>query len=598
MDAPLTTERLVFGIERSVLGKRWIDGAGDVRLGMALAQQHGLPEIVGRLLAGRGVSADAVAGYLDPRLAALLPDPSHLLDMDKAVARLVGAIEAREKIAVFGDYDVDGATSSALLARFFAAIGIPLRIYIPDRMREGYGPNAPALIKLKSEGIEVVITVDCGITAYEPLKAAKAGGLDVIVVDHHVAEAGLPEACAVVNPNRIDESSPHRQLAAVGVTFLLIVALNRALRVKGWYGRVGVAEPNLLAWLDIVALGTVADVVPLTGLNRALVTQGLKVLAKRDNVGLRALADVARLDEMPGAYHLGFVLGPRVNAGGRVGESELGARLLACDDETEARTIAAKLDAYNKERQKIEEGILNDAMARAEKADGGAVAFVSGEGWHAGVIGIVASRLKDRFNRIALVAAIKDGVATGSGRSVPGFDLGAAVIAARQSGLLKHGGGHAMAAGFTCEVDKLPAFRAFIEERVSRQIAVSGGLVPVLTIDGTLDCGGATLELIRDIAKLGPFGSGNAEPRFAFQGVRVQRADPMGTAHVRCTLAGAVGGRLSAVAFRCQDGPLGQALLGRASPALHIVGRLNENNWQGRTSVQLLIDDAAPATLG
>ena len=591
-------ERLVLGVERSLSGRRWIDGAGDARLGLAVAQAHGLPEIVGRLLSARGVGLDEVDGYLDPRLSALLPDPSHLLDMDRAVERIVTAIDKKQRIAVFGDYDVDGATSSALLSRFFGALGLPIRVYIPDRMKEGYGPNSAAFAKLKDEGCAVVITVDCGITAYEPLKFAKANGLDVIVVDHHVAEAGLPEAVAVVNPNRIDETSPHRQLAAVGVSFLLIVALNRALRAAGYYKRTGIAEPNLLGWLDIVALGTVADVVPLTGLNRALVAQGIKVLAKRENAGLRALADVARINEAPEAYHLGFVLGPRVNAGGRVGECELGSRLLATDDDAEARAIAQKLDGYNRDRQTIEEGILNDAMARAEAeamAGGGSLAFVAGEGWHPGVIGIVASRLKDRFNRVACVAAVNNGIATGSGRSMPGFDLGAAVIAARHSGLLLTGGGHAMAAGFSCASDKLAGFRAFLDERVARHVAASGGLRPTLAIDGMLELGGATLDLVEAISRLGPFGSGNSEPRFVLSNVRVAKADPVGANHVRCILTTAAGGRLNGIAFRCVDTALGHALMDRSGAALHIAGRLNDNTWQGRTTVQFMIDDAAPA---
>lgn len=592
-----SAERIVLGVERSLSGRRWIDGAGDARSGLAMAQAHGLPEIVGRLLAARGLGLDDVDLYLEPRLAALLPDPSHLLDMDRAVAAILAAVDAKQKIAVFGDYDVDGATSSALLSRFFNSIGVPLRIYIPDRMKEGYGPNAAAFAKLKDEGCGTIITVDCGITAYEPLKFAKQAGLDIIVIDHHVAEAGLPEAVAIVNPNRIDETSPHRQLAAVGVAFLLVVALNRALRASGYYKRMNIAEPNLLGWLDIVALGTVADVVPLTGLNRALVAQGLKVLAKRANAGMRALADVARIDEAPEAYHLGFIMGPRVNAGGRVGECELGARLLATDDDAEAREIAQKLDAYNKDRQTIEEGILNDAMARAEAeamAGGGSLAFVAGAGWHPGVIGIVASRLKDRFNRVACVAAVNNGVATGSGRSMPGFDLGAAVIAARHSGLLITGGGHAMAAGFSCKEDKLVEFRAFLDERVARHVAQSGDLRPSLHIDGTLELGGCTLDLVQQLGRLGPFGSGNSEPRFVLSNVRVAKADPVGANHVRAILTSAAGGRLSTIAFRCLDTPLGHALMDRSGAPLHIAGRLNENNWQGRSSVQLMIDDAAP----
>ena len=586
-------EDFVFGVARSFSGKEWRLRAADDRLGLALSQQLGLAEIVGRLLAQRGVDAGAAESYLDPKLSGLLPDPSHLKDMDVAAARLADAVEAGEGIAVFGDYDVDGATSSALLERYFRAIGVAIQVYIPDRMAEGYGPNIAALEKLKAGGAKVVITVDCGTTAYEPLAKARAIGLDVIVADHHVAEAGLPEAAAVVNPNRLDDDSPHGQLAAVGVTFLLAIALNRQLRERGFFGGAELAEPDLLGLLDLVALGTVADVVPLTGVNRALVVQGLKILAKRRNPGLVALADGAGIDETPSAYHLGFVLGPRVNAGGRVGEARLGSRLLATEDAGEAREIAARLEVCNAERRVIEDGILGEAIASCEQDESaGAVAFAAGAGWHAGVIGIIASRLKDRYNRPACVVSIGDEACVGSARSIPGFDLGAAVIAARQSGLLINGGGHAMAAGITCAPDKLAEFRAFLEERVARHIAASG-FVPSLSVDGVLNAGGATLELIADVQKLGPFGSGNAEPRFAFAGLRVAKSDVVGKDHVRCYLNDAGGARLTAIAFRAADSDMGKALLDRSGVPLNLVGRLRENIWQGRSSVQLLIDDAA-----
>ncbi|MBT4117186.1 MAG: single-stranded-DNA-specific exonuclease RecJ [Rhodospirillaceae bacterium] len=586
-------QEFVFGVARSFSGKEWRLRDGDDRLGLALSQQLGLAEIVGRLLSQRGVDAGGATSYLDPKLSGLLPDPSHLKDMDVAAHRLADAVVAGEGIAVFGDYDVDGATSSALLERYFRAIGVAIQVYIPDRMREGYGPNIAALEKLKAGGAKVVITVDCGTTAYDPLAEAGAIGLDVIVADHHVAEAGLPEAKAGVNPNRLDDDSPHGQLAAVGVTFLLAIALNRQLRERGFFEAGGRTEPDLLGFLDLVALGTVADVVPLTGVNRALVVQGLKILAKRRNPGLVALADGAGIDETPSAYHLGFVLGPRVNAGGRVGEAGLGARLLATEDAGEAREIAARLETCNAERRTIEDGILAAAIASCEEDEGsGAVAFAAGEGWHAGVIGIIASRLKDRYNRPACVVSIGDETCVGSARSIPGFDLGAAVIAARQSGLLINGGGHAMAAGITCAPDKLAEFRAFLEERVARHIA-STGFVPSLTVDGVLNAGGATLELIADVQKLGPFGSGNAEPRFAFSGLRVAKSDVVGKDHVRCYLNDAGGARLTAIAFRAADSEMGKALLDRSGVPLNLVGRLRENIWQGRSSVQLLIDDAA-----
>jgi single-stranded-DNA-specific exonuclease len=586
----------VLGVERSVCGRLWRERLEDWSLAAALAQNHGLPEIVARVLAARGVTAELVQTFLKPTLRALLPDPSQLKDMVLAAARLARAIEAGESVAVFGDYDVDGATSAALLHRFFKAAGRPLRLYIPDRMKEGYGPNAPALRRLKSEGVLLVVTVDCGITAYAPLADAAEIGLEVIVVDHHVAEPELPRAVAVVNPNRLDESGALRQLAAVGVTFLLLVAVNRALRRAGWWGA-SRPEPELLDYLDLVALGTVCDVVPLTGLNRALVTQGLKVLSKRGSVGLAALADAARLKERPGAYHCGFLLGPRVNAGGRVGDADLGVRLLTAEDPVEAAGLAQRLDRLNEERRAIEAAMLEQAIAivEAEAEPDAKLAFVAREGWHAGVIGIVASRLKERYNRPALVAAIgEDGLAKGSGRSVPGVDLGSAILAARQSGLLVNGGGHVMAAGFTARAEDLAKLKSFLSERMARQTA-EGGLVPTLGIDGVLQPGGAPVELTQLLEQVGPFGSGNAEPRFVLPAVRVAKADPVGENHVRCILMGSDGARLKGIAFRSAGTPLGQALIQARGAAIHLAGHLRADSWQGREETQLLIEDAAPA---
>jgi len=588
------TDNLFFDVERSCTGKRWLERPGDSRQALAISQQFQLPEIIGRFLDARGIAADEVDTFLDPKLASSLPDPAHLLDMDAGVQRLIQAIQGQEKIAVFGDYDVDGATSSALLARYFKAVGAEHQIYIPDRISEGYGPNIPALDKLQNDGVKVVITVDCGTTAYEPLAFAKEKALDVIVVDHHVAEASLPEAVAVINPNRLDETSEHGQLAAVGVAFLLAVALNRGLREADYFK--DTKEPDLMQWLDIVALGTVADMVALTGVNRALVVQGLKVMIRRKNAGLSALADVARMDEAPSTYHLGFLMGPRVNAGGRVGESYLGAQLLSTDSAKEAFNIAQKLDAYNTERREIEDQVLQEALEMTEQQKAGSVVFIAGQGWHPGVIGIVASRLKERYGLPACVLTIEDGKATGSGRSITGVDLGACVIAARQAGILSNAGGHKMAAGFSLDEDRLGDFNAFLSERIGKQIEEEG-IVPTINIDGAISVEGATMELVEVLQKLAPFGTGNAEPRFAFSNVRIAKSDVVGVNHVRCFLSGLDSKKqLAAIAFRCVDTDLGKALLRHKGLPLHIVGRLRENVWQGRSSVQLLIDDVAPAS--
>jgi single-stranded-DNA-specific exonuclease len=588
------------GIEHSLTGRRWAERLGDERIALAMAQRHGLPDAICRLLAARDVGLDDVPDFLEPTLRRFLPDPLHLKDMDVAVARLVRAVQHGERIVVFGDYDVDGATSSALLLRFFRTVGGNIGVYIPDRRKEGYGPNAPALLKLREEGASVVVTVDCGVTAYEPLAAAKAAGLDLIVVDHHQAELALPDAVAVVDPNRLDDASPHKQLAAVGVAFLLAVGVNRALREAGWYGDAR-PEPDLRQWLDLVALGTVADVVPLTGVNRVLVRQGLAVMQKRGNAGLAALADVARLREPPGAYHLGFLLGPRVNAGGRVGQADLGARLLSSDDTHEVGALAVRLDEFNAERRAIEREVLDQAIARIEGLYGPdrkglpAALIVESEGWHVGVIGIVASRLVERYGRPAFVIGMDAGIGKGSGRSVRGIDLGAAVLAARQSGLLVNGGGHAMAAGLTVAREQLPHLTKFLDDRLAPQLG-DAPAVRELGIDAALAPAAATQELVTMIERAGPFGAGNALPRFALTGVRVDYAQPVGEGHVRCTLVGQQRGRVEAIAFRAGQSELGPALLDPARPVLHVAGALGIDRYGGRQSVRLQIDDAARAT--
>ena len=584
----------VLGVERSLTGRRWRDRNVDDRLAQALSQRHNLPEVVGRVLAGRGVGLDDAERFLKPTLRDWLPDPSIFRDMDVAAERLARAIRNNERVAVFGDYDVDGATSSALLRRFFRAVGRDLVVYIPDRQREGYGPNAPALRKLAADGIAVVITVDCGTLAHEPLAAARDAGLEVIVVDHHLAEPALPAAFAIINPNRLDEAPGHGQLAAVGVAFLLVVALNRILRQSGWYETR--PEPDLRDWLDIVAIGTVADVVPLTGVNRALVTQGLKVLARRGNVGLAALADVAGLDQPPGAYHAGFIFGPRINAGGRVGQSDLGTRLLNTDDPAEAQRLARELNQLNRERQEIEKAVLEEAMGQlgAYPADV-PVVVLAAEGWHPGVIGIVAARVREAANRPTLIIAVDDtGIGKGSGRSVPGVDLGGAVVAARQSGLLINGGGHVMAAGVTVARDTIPALRDFLAHRLGPAMAAATDLSS-LGVDGALGVTGATPQLMDLLEQAGPYGAGNAEPRFAMPSCRVVNASVVGERHVRCVITNGAGqGRLKAIAFRSLETPLGPALL-NSGGSLHLAGHLRTEWFRGERRVQLIVEDAAPA---
>ena len=576
----------------SVTGRRWLAQPCDERMALAVAQSHQLPEVAARILVGRGIGLETVEAHMAPTLRGFLPDPSTLLDMGRAADRIAQAVMAGERIALFADYDVDGATSSALLLRFLRAIGSGALLYVPDRILEGYGPNAAAFGILAGQGAKLVITLDCGITAHEPLLAARDAGLEVIVIDHHTADMQLPEAFAVINPNRLDESRTLGHLAAVGVTFLSLVAINRALRTAGWYNATRM-EPDLRQWLDLVALGTVADVVPLVGLNRAFVTQGIKVMAQRRNIGLAALADVAKISESPSSYHLGFVFGPRVNAGGRVGKADCGARLLSTEDHAEAVQLAALLDGHNAERKAIEAATLEAALAQVEtsgQVESARVIVVAGEGWHPGVIGIVASRLMERYHKPACVIGLNEGVGKGSGRSIPGIDLGSAVIAAKTAGLLSAGGGHPMAAGFTIAESRVKIFAAFLEARIADGSARAD---PILAIDGGLSCGGATVALAETIERLGPFGAGNPEPRFALNGVRIVKADLVGTSHVRCILTDSSGARLKAIAFRAADSPLGLALLQAGGRPVSLAGKVKLDRWNGEVRVQFQIVDAA-----
>jgi single-stranded-DNA-specific exonuclease len=592
-------------VAQSAAGKRWELRAVNDRHVAMLAQGYGLPEVAARALSARGVTPDEVEVFLDPKLRALLPDPSRFKDMDKAARRIARAIRDGENVAVFGDYDVDGAASAAVLIRFFRMLGRPLRLYVPDRLKEGYGPNPAAMRLLAEEGVRLAVTVDCGITSFVALAAAAEAGMETIIIDHHAAEPQLPAAVAVVNPNRLDEDRAYGHICAAAVAYLTVIAVNRVLRDSGYYQNR--PQPDLMGLLDIVGLATVCDVMPLTGLNRALVAQGLKVMAKRGNAGLAALADVAGVKETPDAYHFGYILGPRVNAGGRVGASDLGARLLSCDDGLEALELARRLNDHNGERQEIEHTVLEEALAQLTAAGGdpadNAALVTASEGWHPGVVGIVAGRMKERFNRPACAIAIErtgEGalIGKGSGRSVKGFDLGGAVIAARQEGLLLGGGGHPMAAGFSIAPERIDDFRRFL----SRRFAAAGeaeqsgvDLTPRLELDGALSIHGATMGLVDALAKLAPFGNGNPEPRFALTDVRVARADVVGKNHVRCILTSGGGGRLKAMAFRALDEDLGQLLLNSGGMPLHVAGTLRPDRWQGREDAQMFIEDAARA---
>ena len=576
--------RCVLDVERSILGQPWHWRA------LATDQRDGLSpdDLLTQLLLARGCPREALEAHKAPSIRGFMPDPSIFRDMDRAAARLADAVTTGEGIAIFGDYDVDGATSSALLLRLLRDLGREAVAYIPDRMAEGYGPNAPALERLAAAGASLIVTVDCGAQAFEALAAAP---VDVIVVDHHQCASTLPRAHAVVNPNRLDEGEgrAHGHLAAVGVAFLLGAALIRELRARGFFD--GRAEPRLLDLLDLVALGTVADVAQLRGLNRAFVAQGLKVMAQRRNPGLAALAEVAGLTRAPAASDLGFALGPRINAGGRVGRADLGMRLLTTDDPAEARAIAMDLDRLNGERRAIE-AMVQEA-AEATVGDG-AVAVVAGHGWHAGVIGIVAGRLKEKLGRPAIVIALDDeGMGKGSGRSITGVDLGAAVLAAKEHGLLVAGGGHAMAAGLTIAADRVGDLAAFLEERLRDPVELARAGRAML-VDSVLAPGGVTADLVDALEAGGPYGTGWPAPRVAIGPVRTVKVDVVGNGHVRAIVAGDDGRSLKAMAFRAADTPLGQALLAAGpSRRLWLAGRAKRDDWGGRGTAELDLDDAA-----
>ena len=575
------------GVDASLTGRRWVGPGVEVeRATEVLVQQTSLPLALCQVLARRGVAAEEAEAFLAPSLRDLLPDPRSLRDMEKAATRFLAAVKARQRIAVFADYDVDGGSSAALLLVWLREMGCAATLYVPDRIDEGYGPNDAAMAELAAAH-DLIVCVDCGTLSHGPVAAAV--GADVVILDHHLGGETLPDALAVVDPNRQDEDGALAHLCAAAVVFLMLVEAGRQLREAGARG------PDLMALLDLVGLATVADVAPLIGVNRAFVRQGLRVMARRDRLGLAALADVARMDTAPAAYHLGFLLGPRINAGGRIGQADLGARLLACDDPHEAQALAEKLDLLNTERRDVETAVRAAALDQAEARGFDApLVWASGAGWHPGVVGIVASRLKEASNRPSIVIGFEDGIGKGSGRSVSGIDLGAPIQRLAAEGLLIKGGGHKMAAGLTVAEDKLDAAMARLSELLAKQGAHLAGAAD-LKLDGMLMPAAATVELAQQVEQAGPFGAGAPAPRYAFADMQIRFAKRVGESHLKISFGDGNNTKMDAIAFGAFDGPLGPALENHGGARFHLAGRLDINTWRGRQSVQLRLEDAAPA---
>ena len=583
------------GVERSLSGRAWRERPADAALVRDLSRQHGLSEPLARALAARGITLDGARDYLQPTLKSLFPDPSSFTDMDRAAEILIDALEQGRPTMVFADYDVDGATSAAQLVRWFRHMGVELPIYIPDRLKEGYGPSPAAFKTIRDSGAELVVTLDCGAAAYDAIASAATIGLEVVVIDHHLMREDPPAAAAVVNPNRPGCQSGQGVLAAAGVTFILLVALNREARKRGLFSQER-PEPDLRQWLDLTALGEVCDVTQLVGFNRSLTATGLRVMSNWANPGLKALLDVAKGQGAASVFHAGFILGPRINAGGRIGRSDLGARLLSTDDPLEAQALAEELDALNTERKAVEAAVVEEAVAILERSSNfdpdAPVIVVAGEDWHPGVVGIVASRLRERYRKPTLVIGIDRaaGIAKGSGRSQPGVNLGRAVQAAFEAGILMAGGGHAMAAGLTVRPDAIPELRAFLEEALAGEMEAVGA--EAVEIDALVQPRAANRGLWTEFQQMAPFGPGNVEPTFALASVRPERVMALRGGHVRVDLVGASGDRIKAVSWRSAETDLGRRLLAGGG-ALHVVGRLKPDDYMGREGVQLEIEDAA-----
>jgi single-stranded-DNA-specific exonuclease len=591
----LDSPRLFLGVEQSVAGRPWVDrlDAAALRTATAITQRLGIPEVLARIVAARGVGIDEAETFLTPTIRALMPDPSTLADMDVAAERIATAVLGKERIALFGDYDVDGACACALVMRYLRHFGIEQQVYIPDRVFEGYGPSVAAMDKLVEAGAQLIVTLDCGTVSDGPIGHARTRGADVVVIDHHLSDHDLPPANAVVNPNRPDDVSGLGYLCATGVAFMVLVGVNRVLR------RRGVAElPDLMGLADLAGLATVCDVVPLKGLNRAFVQRGLEAARRGSNKGIAALALAGRINGPLNPYHFGYIIGPRINAGGRIGNAALGAELLALDDEHESLVIATRLDELNAERQRIEIEAVDEACRAAElevgQGEGPPVLVLASANWHAGIVGLVAARVRERFDRpVFAIALARDGTGTGSGRSMPGVDLGSAVIAAVEAGLVARGGGHAMAAGVTVKPGQLGPFRAHLFETLGAAVATARRKTALL-VDAALSARGATPDFVRETERAGPFGAGNPQPVFVFPAHRLKFPEIAGAGgHVRVTVVSDDGARLKATAFRAADTPLGQALLAAGDVPHHVAGSLSIDHWQGREEAQLRISDAA-----
>ena len=555
----------------------------DSRAVLFIQQKYGLPEIVSRIIVSRGIDECDVKDFLNPSIRSYMQDPYHLLDMDVAVDRVCNAISNNEKICIYGDYDVDGATSTAMLVKYLRCVGANVSFYIPDRIREGYGPNEGAMCQIGESGVDLCITVDCGTVAHVPISACRKFGLEVIVIDHHLGSESLPEATAIVNPNRLDQAeSKCRDLAAVGVSFLFLAALNTRL-VKLGFNKL----PNILNYLDLVALGTVCDVVKLRGLNRAFVSQGLKVIAKRANLGLTILSDMLNISEQITSYHLGFIIGPNINAGGRVGDSRLGAELLSTDDRVEANRISCELISYNTERKAIESQTLEEAIDKIEEVENKNFLMPVGYGWHPGVIGIIASRIKDKFNLpVAVISIDKEGVGKASARSIKGLDFGAKVLEAKMLGLILEGGGHAMAAGFSVSESMITELYQFFSSKFESIENNS-----ILELDGILSVSGINIELYKQISVLAPFGVGNNEPRFALSDIKICKVNVIKNKHVKCLIYDFLSSMyLSGIAFSCVGSEVGEKLIYRSQDIKTVIGKVRLSSWNGVEKVQFFID--------
>ena len=577
-------------ISLSVSGKNWIlkkYNQEDLRF---IKENFSLDEITSKLLSIRNIKKEDIKSFLNPSIKNFLPNPENLIDMKKSSLRTVKAIKNKEKIGIFGDYDVDGASATALLGNFFSSINVPFEIYIPDRKKEGYGPTNNAFQKLINSGASLIYTVDCGTVSFEPIKYAKSKNIDIIVLDHHQSEINLPNAYSIINPNRLDDKSNLNYLCAAGVTFMFLVSLNKQLRLVNWFEEKKIQEPNLIEYLDLVSLGTVCDVVPLIGLNRAIVKQGLKVLKTKKNLGLKTLIDICGINTQPNVYHMGYVLGPRINAGGRVGKSSHGANLLLNNNAKEVFKIASELDQFNKERQYLEEDVLDKITIEANKTRSDPVIIVSGKNWHEGVIGIVASRLKDKFNKPVIIITIDNNLGKASARSIVGFDIGSIIIAAMQEKILIKGGGHKMAGGFTIDVNNIEKFRKFVLKKFKNK---NGNLIKEKSIylDSIISPAALNLDFFNKINNLAPFGSGNPEPKFVIENLKTINSKVIKNKHIKSVLLGQDGSIIKTIAFNSVGNEIGAYLLNKDKKLFNIAGKLSLNEWKGQSNVEFIIDD-------